>query len=61
MQFARKHFPASPGYRAALALRYGLRAGVSTLLHSRRSMHAKSSRAALATVLSGAVPPLARR
>jgi GT2 family glycosyltransferase len=61
MQFARKHLLAFPGYRATLVLRYGLRAGAFSVMRSRRGLRARASRAALATVVSGAAPPLARR
>jgi len=56
LQFARKHF-AHPGwYRWAMALRYGLRAGLYTLFGERKRDRREAARAALATTLSGRPP-----
>lgn len=56
LQFARKHL-AHPGlYRWATALRYGLRAGLFSLLGERKKAQREAARAALATTLSGREP-----
>jgi GT2 family glycosyltransferase len=57
MQFVRKHFPlVAADYRWALALIYGLRVGVFSLLSRSNRSRREGARAALATVLKGRVP-----
>jgi N-acetylglucosaminyl-diphospho-decaprenol L-rhamnosyltransferase len=56
LQFARKHFARPNSYRAAMALRYGLRAGLLGLFGERKRGHRDAARAALATTLSGRPP-----
>jgi GT2 family glycosyltransferase len=56
LQFARKHFSRPGAYRGAMALRYGLRVGLCSLLGDRRRGQREAARQALATTLSGRPP-----
>ena len=56
LQFARKHFSRPGAYRGAMALRYGLRVGLCSLLGDRRRGQREAAREALATTLSRQPP-----
>jgi len=56
LQFARKHFSRPGPYRGAMALRYGLRVGLCSLLGDRRRGQREAARQALATTLSRQPP-----
>lgn len=56
LQYARKHLRPLWPYRLALALRYGLRAGLYSLRGGSQSGRARAARAALRTVIAGRAP-----
>jgi len=56
LQFARKHLSRPGAYRGAMALRYGLRAGLGSLLGERKRRQREAARQALATTLSAQAP-----
>jgi GT2 family glycosyltransferase len=56
LQFARKHLSRPGAYRGAMALRYGLRAGLCSLLGAGREGRREAARQALAVTLSGRPP-----
>jgi GT2 family glycosyltransferase len=60
LQFAREHLSRPSAYRAAMALRYGLRVALYGLLGESKHDRREAARQALATTLSGR-PPLGER